>query len=109
MLIPFLVCLFYRSFQPHLDQMEHRSFDNPSSDRLEKVGMRNRIKVAAEISVNDLAMAGVEQLVDILHGIQRAAVWPIGVLLRLQVSLENRLEDQHNGRLCDAILDRGHP
>lgn len=28
------------------------------------------------------------------HGVQRAAVWPIGVLLRLQVGLENRFEHQ---------------
>ena len=34
MLIPFLVGLFDRCFQPHLDQMEHRSVDDPSSDRL---------------------------------------------------------------------------
>src|ERR1700719_1188758 len=34
MLIPFLVGLFNRSFQPHLDQMQHRSVDDPSSRRL---------------------------------------------------------------------------
>jgi site-specific DNA recombinase len=34
MLIPFLVGLFYRSFQPHLDQMQHGSVDDPSSHRL---------------------------------------------------------------------------
>jgi len=34
MLIPFLVGLFNRSFQPHLDQMQHRSVDDPSSHRL---------------------------------------------------------------------------
>ena len=34
MLIPFLVGLFNRSFQPHLDQMQHRSVDDPPSHRL---------------------------------------------------------------------------
>jgi hypothetical protein len=71
--------------------------------------MWNRIKVAAEIGVNDLSMAGVEQLVDLLHGIQRAAVWPIGILLRLQIGLENWLENQPSSRLCHSIGDRGHP
>jgi len=34
MLIPVLVGLFNRSFQPHLDQMQHGSVDDPSSHRL---------------------------------------------------------------------------
>jgi len=46
-LIPFLVGLFDRSFQPHLDQMQHGSVDDPSSHRLYKVGVRNRVEVAA--------------------------------------------------------------
>jgi len=52
-------------------------------------------------------MAGVEQLVDMLYGIQRTAVWPIGILLRLQVGLEYRFEHQNCRRLCHAIFDRG--
>jgi site-specific DNA recombinase len=46
MLIPFLIGLLDWSFQPHLDQMQHRSVDDPSSHRLQKVGMWNRIEVA---------------------------------------------------------------
>jgi len=53
-------------------------------------------------------MASVEQLVDMPHGIQRATLWPIGVLLRLQIGLENRFEHHHCRRLCYAIFDRGH-
>src|SRR6202165_4091717 len=34
MLFPFPVGLFNRNFQPHLDQMQHRSVDDPSSHRL---------------------------------------------------------------------------
>ncbi len=34
MLIPFLVGLFNRSFQPHPDQMQHGSVDDPSNHRL---------------------------------------------------------------------------
>src|ERR1700688_2904412 len=37
-------------------------------------------------------MAGVEQLVDMPHGIQRTAVCSIGVLFRRQVGLEDRFE-----------------
>src|SRR6266849_6163411 len=57
--------------------------------------MWNRIEVAAEIRVYNLSMAGVEQLVDLPHGIQRTAVWPIGVLFRLQVGLVYRFDHQH--------------
>src|SRR5271155_2395063 len=46
---------------------------------------------------------------DLPHRIQRTAVWPIGILLRLQIGLENRFEYQHRRRLCHAILDRGAP
>ena len=52
-------------------------------------------------------MAGVEQLVDMLYGIQRTAVCPIGVLFRLQVGLEYWFEHQNCRRLCYAIFDRG--
>ena len=71
--------------------------------------MRNRVEVAAEISVNNLSMAGVEQHVDLLHGIQRAAVWPIGVLFRLQIGLEYRFEHQNCRTLRHPVTDRGHP
>jgi hypothetical protein len=37
-------------------------------------------------------MARVEQLMDMLYCVQRAAVLAVGVLLRLQVGLENRFE-----------------
>src|ERR1700719_4121147 len=67
-----------------------------------------RIEVAAEIRVYNLSMAGVEQLVDMPHGIQRTAVCPIGVLFRRQGGLEDRFEHQNCRRLCYAILDRGH-
>ena len=42
-------------------------------------------------------------------GVQGAAVGPVGVLLRLQVGLEDRLRDQHHGHLRHAIPDRTDP
>jgi hypothetical protein len=47
MLVPALIGLFDRSFQPHLDQMQHRSIDDPASHRLHQFGVRNAIEVAA--------------------------------------------------------------
>jgi hypothetical protein len=58
-----LIGFLDRSFQPHLDQMQHRSVDDPSSYRPHELGMGNSIKVAAEIRINDLPMSRVDQLV----------------------------------------------
>ena len=71
--------------------------------------MRNTIEVAAEIRIDNLSMSGVDQLVDVLHGVQCAAVCPIGILLRLQIGLENRLEHQYGRRLHNPISDCGYP
>ena len=46
------------------------------------------IEVAAEICIDDLSMASVDQLVDASYCVQRAAVSPIGVLFWLQIGLE---------------------
>jgi hypothetical protein len=70
------VGFFDGSFEPHLEQMQHCSIDNPASHRLQKLGVRNTVKVTAEISINDLSMSGVDQLVNALYCVQGAAVCP---------------------------------
>src|SRR5271167_2538408 len=103
--VPTLVGFLDRSFQPHLDQMQHHSIDDPASHRLQKLGVRNIVKVTAEIRINDLPMTRVDQLVGVLYCVQCAAVRPIGVLLRLQVGLEDRFEYEHGRRLHNPIPD----
>ena len=105
MLVSPLVRFFDRGFQPHLDQMQHRSIDDPSSHRSHKLGVWNTIKVAAEIRINDLLMTRIDQLVDVFYCVQCAAVRPIGILLRLQVGLEDRFEYQHAPGLHNPISD----
>src|SRR5215510_9349383 len=109
MFVPALVGLFYRSLQPHLNQMQHCSIDDPASYRLHQLGMWNAVEVTAEISINDLSMSGIDQLVNVLYGVQCAAICPIGILLRLQVGLENWFENQHRRRLRHPISDAGYP
>src|SRR5215472_7003313 len=53
-------------------------------------------------------MTSVEQLVDMPYGVQRAAVLAVGVLLWLQVGLENRFEHQHCGQFRDTIFYDGN-
>jgi hypothetical protein len=44
MFVPTLVGFFDGSFQPQLDQMQHRSIDDPASYRLHQLGMWNAVK-----------------------------------------------------------------
>ena len=50
--------------------------------------MWNTIEVAAEIRINNLSVSGVDQLVDVLHRVQCAAVCSIGILFWRQIGLE---------------------
>ncbi len=54
-------------------------------------------------------MPGVYQLVDVSYGVQCTAVFAIGVLLRLQIGLEYRFENQNCRRLHRPIPDGGYP
>jgi len=108
MFVSVLVGFFHRSFQPHLDQMQHGSVHDPTSHRLKQLGMRNTIEVTAEVCVNNFLMASLDQLVDTLDGVQRAAVLPIGVLFRLQIGLEDWFENQYCRHFRCPIPDRGH-
>src|SRR5260370_37056111 len=54
-------------------------------------------------------MPRVHQGMDRASCLQRAAVRSVGVLLRLQIDLENRFENQHGRHLHHAITDRWNP
>src|SRR5450756_1514860 len=87
--------------------MQHGSINHPTSYRLKKLGMRNTIEVATEICVTNFLMASIDQLVDPLHRVQRAAVSPIGVLLRLQIGLDVGFENQNCRQFLPPIPDSG--
>ncbi len=78
-----LILLFDRRHQPHLDQVKHGAIDNPARHRLQKLGMRKKIEIAGKICINDLTMSIVDQLMDVSHCVQCAAVAPVGILFRL--------------------------
>ena len=70
--------------------------------------MGNFVKVAAEVRVNNFSMPGVDQLVDMPDGMQRAAVLPVGILFRLQIGLEDRFEYQNRSYLRRSVADSGY-
>jgi hypothetical protein len=66
------------------------------------------IKVAAEVRINNLSMASVDQLMNVSHRVQCAAVSPIGVLFWLQIGLEYGFENQNCCHFRCPIPDSGH-
>src|SRR5215831_12180164 len=75
---------------------------------MNKGALWNSIEVALEICVNNFSMASVDQLVDVFNRVQCAAACSVGVLLGLQVGLENRFEHQHCRHFRDSIFDHGN-
>ena len=70
--------------------------------------MRKSVKVGAEICIDDFSMASVDQLMDVSYCVQCAAVFPIGVLFRLQVGFEYGFENQNCCHLRCPVTDSGH-
>src|ERR1700745_1638617 len=70
-------------------------FPGRESHPLEAPGLSWRTKEGAEICIYDFFMASVDQLMNVSYCVQCAAVFPIGVLLRLQVGLEYGFESQN--------------
>ena len=101
-----LVFLLDRHLQPLLEQVEHVPIADAPSQRLHQVAVGNAVEVAAQVCVHHFRVPRVHQGMDRAYGIQRTAVRSVGVLLRLQVRLENGFEDQHCRHLHHAITDR---
>jgi hypothetical protein len=69
--------------------MNHGAVDDPASHRLEKLGVRKKIRIGGNIRINNLSMSSVDQLMDVSRCVQCAAVAPIGILFRLKIGLED--------------------
>ena len=54
-------------------------------------------------------MPRVDQLMDMPYGVQCTVVLSIGVLLRLQIGLEDWFEYQYCRRFHRPVSDSGHP
>src|SRR3954470_16444373 len=67
--------------------------------------MRDRIEVTGKVAVDHLGMSAPDQPFDLLHSVEGAPSRAIPVLLRLQVGLEDRLQDQHRRHLRHPVHD----
>jgi site-specific DNA recombinase len=100
-----LVNLFHRCLQPHLDQLQDEAITDPPGQRLQEFGMRDRVEVAGQVAVDHLGMPAPDQPFDLPYGVDGAPSRAIPVLLRLQVGLEDRLQDQHRCHLRYAVFN----
>src|SRR6202521_5446841 len=73
---------------------------------LEAPGLSWRPEVAAQVRIDHLAMAAVDQGVHLPDGVQTAAPRSVPILLRRQIGLENRTQDQHCRRLDHSVAHR---
>ena len=69
--------------------------------------MREKIEIAGKICIHDLSMSSVDQLMDVPYRVQGAAASPIGVLFRLQIDLEYRIEYHNRRHLHRSVADSG--
>ena len=103
------VGLFHRCHQPHLDQPQEVPIADAARQRFDEFGVRDAVEVAGQIGIDHLGMPRVHMPMDLPDGVQGTVVRPVGVLLRLQVGLEDRLQDQHHRHLRHAVPDRTDP
>src|SRR4029450_1574108 len=71
--------------------------------------MGNTVGVPAQVRLDHLRVPKARQAMNLSHGIQGTAIRPVGVLLRRQIGLEDRLQDQEQSSLHHPVLDRGNP
>src|SRR6266849_7248314 len=69
--------------------------------------MRDGVEITTQIRVDHLSVALVQQRMHVPQSVPSAALRSISVLLRLQVSLEDWLQDHQGSRLHDPVFDRG--
>ena len=68
--------------------------------------MRNGVKVTAQVSINDFALASIQQPVHFVYRVMRAPLWAIRILFFSQIRLKDRFQHNDHNPLCYSILDR---
>ena len=98
-----------RRDQPLLDQRQHLPVADPPGHRAHQLRMRNRIEVAGQVRVHHLMMPPAHQPLHFPHRLLRVALRTVGILLRGQVRLEDRIQHQHRRRLHHPVAYRRNP
>ena len=86
--------------------MQHVPVADAPGHRGHQLPMRDAVEVTTQIGIDHLGIARLQQRLGVPQGIPGAAFRPVGVLLRLQVGLEDRLQDHQCRRLHNPVFDR---
>ena len=86
--------------------MQHAPVHDAPRKRQHQFGVRNGPEVVREVGVYNFRVASEQRLFHLDHRLLGIAAQPVGILLRLQVGLEDRFEHQQRRRLYHAVLDR---
>jgi hypothetical protein len=89
--------------------MEHRLVAHTTGDTFHQLRMRNAVEVPAQVRIDHLRVPEASQAVNFPHSVQGTPSFAIRILLRRQVGLEDRLQDQEQSGLHHSVFDRGNP
>lgn len=93
--------------QPITDHAEHATVDDVLLDPSDQTIMRNRVEVALQVGVNHEGIAVLDQLIGLPQSVMAPTLRTEAVAAVGEAVLENRLDDEADGLLDDAVLDRG--
>src|SRR5439155_25525952 len=66
--------------------------------------MVDRVKVATQVGIDDFVSPLPDRLLDHVEGLLRILAWPIPIAVFMEVSFEDRLEQQQQRHLHDSVL-----
>ena len=99
------VVLFHGHLQPRLDPAQHSSVAYAPGDGPKQVAVWDMTEVVRQVGVHHLPMARRQQPMHAPDRVIRVPARPIGVLLRLQVGLEDGRQQQHRRRLYHPLSE----
>ena len=102
------VVLFHGHLQPRLDPAQQSSVAHAPGDGQEQLGVRDLTEVVRQIGIYHLPVARRQQPMHAPDRVIRVATRPIGVLLWLQVGLEDRRQHQRRRRLRRPVPETRH-
>ena len=94
--------------QPASDQIEHAAIADLALDPRHERFMWNRVEVGSQIRIHHMGVSVLDQPIDFPQRVMAPASRTEAVAPLREPVLEDRFDDEANGLLDDAVLDRGH-
>jgi site-specific DNA recombinase len=94
-----IVGFFDTDHQPLLDQAQQVPVTDSAGHAAHQLGMGNGVKVARQVGVHHVGVAGIKQMVNVTYRVVCGAPRSVGILFRLQVGFEDRRQYDDGCRL----------